>query len=268
MKQAAVPKRNTATVPHEPCQSVADLVSSLSKRTPELVVSASARLIELLDQAACLQDGIAREGGLRSAVFLLKMSVAAGNQRIASAASQLLIHLARDNPANQDEICKLEGIPCLVDVVESFGEASESTCHPRSRSFSPGRELLEITEAVRSAAEALGLLASRHAREIARAGGVEVLLARLAGGNCRSVVEAVVEDTLARIAGVSVDTAPDANDFGGQKSETVPCRGRRQAFRPPDEGRAMSPPPSPPPSPSSDMPRDDLLWSEDQFLLE
>ena len=160
-----MPKRNTATVPHEPCQSVADLVSSLSKRTPELVVSASARLIELLDQAAALQDGIAREGGLRSAVFLLKMSVAAGNQRIASAASQLLIHLARDNPANQDEICKLEGIPCLVDVVASFGEASESTCHPRSRSFSPGRELLEITEAVRSAAEALGLLAGRHARE-------------------------------------------------------------------------------------------------------
>ena len=262
------PKRNTATVPHEPRQSVADLVSSLSRGAPDLVVSASARLIALLDKAASLQDGIAREGGLRSAVFLLKMSVAAGYQRIASAASQLLTHLARDNPANQDEICKLEGIPCLVDVVATFGEASESTCRPRSRSSSHGCELLEITEAVRSAAEALGLLAARHAREIARAGGVEVLLARLAGGNCRSVVvEAVVEDTLARIARTSVNTAPDANAFGRHISETVPCRGRRQAFDP-SEGGAISPPPSPPPSPSSDMPRDDLLWSEDQFLLE
>ena len=261
------PKRNTATVPHEPRQSVADLVSSLSRGAPDLVVSASARLIVLLDKAAALQDGIAREGGLRSAVFLLKMSVAAGNQRIASAASQLLLHLARDNPANQDEICKLEGIPCLVDVVATFGEASESTCRPQSRSSSHGRELLEITEAVRSAAEALGLLAGRHAREIARAGGVEVLVARLAGGNCRSVVEAVVEDTLARIAGISVDTAPDANAFGRHISETVPCRGRRQAFDP-SEGGAISPPPPPPPSHSFDMPREDLLWSEDQFLLE
>lgn len=222
----------------------------------------------LLDQAAALQDGIAREGGLRSAVFLLKMSVAAGDQRIASTASQLLIHLARDNPANQDEICKLEGIPCLVDVVATFGEVSESACRPRSRSISPGRELLEIMEAVRLAAEALGLLAGRHAREIAREGGVEVLLACLAGGNCSSVVEAVVEDMLARIAGFSVGTAPDANALGGQKSERVPCRGRRQAFRPSAEGRAISPPlpllPHPPPPGCHGM----ICRAEDLFLFE
>ena len=101
-----------------------------------------------------------------------------------------------------------------------------------------------MTEAVRSAAEVLGLLADRHARTIARASGVGALLSLLAAGSCRGV-EAVVEDTLARIAGAAVD---------GHHSE----------------GRDISPPPSPPPSPSSGMPsgRDDLMWAEDPFLLE
>lgn len=245
---ASVTKRagpkSTATVPHAR-HSVADLVNSLSG-TPVQVVSASARLVEAIEHDPGQQDGIATAGGLRSAVFLLKMSQAAGNQRIASAVSQLLLHLARDNPGNQDEICSLEGIPCLVDVVLSFEQASECSCCPRSRSRSPGHELLEMTKAVRSAAEALGLLAGRHARAIARAGGVEGLLSLLAAGNCRSV-EAVVEDALARIAGAAVD----------------------ERF----EGRDISPPPSPPPSPSSGMstsggPRDDLIWAEDPFLLE
>jgi hypothetical protein len=241
MPKRAAPKRTT-TVPHSE-QSVADLVNSLSG-TPSQVVSASARLVEAIAHDPDAAHGIATAGGLRSAVFLLKMSQAAGNQRVASAASQLLLHLARDSPGNQDEICTLEGIPCLVDVVLSFEQASECSCCPRSRSLAPGHELLEMTEAVRSAAEVLGLLADRHARTIARASGVGALLSLLAAGSCRGV-EAVVEDTLARIAGAAVD---------GHHSE----------------GRDISPPPSPPPSPSSGMPsgRDDLMWAEDPFLLE
>lgn len=231
----------------EPRHSIADLVDSLSG-TPDAVVTASARLVETIEHDPAAQDRIAAAGGLRSAVFLLKMSQAAGNQRIASAASQLLLQLARDHPGNQDEICTLEGIPCLVDVVLSYEQALECSCCPRSRSRSPGHELLEMTEAVRSASEALGLLAGRHARTIARAGGVEVLHSLLTRCNCPSV-EAVVEDTLSRIDIACGDGAA----VDGRRSDSPP-------------------PPSPPPSPSSSFSSgrrdEDEMWAEDPFLLE
>ena len=150
-------------------QGVADLVEHLScARAPAQVVRLSVRLVELIQHdGTATQEGIRAAGGVRSAVFLLKLSQAAGNHGIASAASRLLLHLARDNPGNQDEICSLACIPCLVDVALSL--RLENT-RPRSRSCSPGREL---TEAVQSAVAALGVLAARHARPIARAGGIE-----------------------------------------------------------------------------------------------
>ena len=150
-------------------QVVVDLVAQLELQ-PEQVVDASARLVEVIEHDPPAAQEVRTAGGVRQAIFLLKLSQAAGDQRIASAASRLLLHLARDK-INQDEICSLEGIPCLVDVVLSFAREEDS---PRSRSRSSRRELLELTEAVRSAAETLGLLVGRHARSIARAGGVEV----------------------------------------------------------------------------------------------
>ena len=149
----------------------------LLTQAPEQVVSASARLVEMIDHDPTAQEEIRTAGGVRSAVFLLKLSQAAGNQRVANATSRLLLHLARDNSRNQDEICALDGIPCLVDVLLTFASQGDSCSCPRSPGScpqSPCRELLELTEAVQSAAEVLGLLAGRHARAIARAGGVEV----------------------------------------------------------------------------------------------
>ena len=158
--------KSTITVP----QVVVDLVAQLELQ-PEQVVSATARLVEMIEDDPPAAQEIRTAGGVRQAVFLLKLSQAAGDQGIASAASRLLLHLAQDE-INQDEICSLEGIPCLVDVVLSFARHEEDS--PRSRSRSSRRELFERTEAVCSAAEALGLLAGRHAGDIARAGGVEV----------------------------------------------------------------------------------------------
>ena len=54
-----------------------------------------------LAMPSAVQDLIRTAGGIRSAVFLLKLSQTAGNQRIATAASRLLLHLARDNARNQ-----------------------------------------------------------------------------------------------------------------------------------------------------------------------
>ena len=158
---------STKTTPRDvPGATTFSLLFSLLSRTPEQIVSASARLVDMIKHDSASQEGIRTAGGVRSAVTLLKLSQTAGNQRIANAASRLLLHLARDNPRNQDEICTLEGIPCLVDVVLTFVRLGDS---PQS----PGKELLEMTESVRSAAVALGLLADRHARAIARAGGIQ-----------------------------------------------------------------------------------------------
>ena len=145
----------------------------LLSRTPEQIMSASARLVSMIKHDTACQEGIRTAGGVRSAVTLLKLSQTAGNQRLTNAASRLLLHLARDNPRNQDEICTLEGIPCLVDVVLTFGRPGVESTTPTTEPQSPGRQLLEMTEAVRSAAVALGMLADRHARAIARAGGIK-----------------------------------------------------------------------------------------------
>ena len=153
------------TAPHGSATAFSLQVELLSG-TPDQIVSASASLVAMIKHDAASQEGIRAAGGLRSAVTLLKLSQTAGNQRIANAASRLLLHLARDNPKNQDEIQGLNGIPCLVDVALTFARLGDS---PQS----PGRELLEMTEAAKSAAVALGLLADRHARAIARAGGIK-----------------------------------------------------------------------------------------------
>ena len=145
----------------------------LLSRTPEQIMSASARLVSMIRNDTACQEGIRTAGGVRSAVTLLKLSQTAGNQRLINAASRLLLHLARDNPRNQDEICTLDGIPCLVDVVLTFGRPGVESTTPTTEPRSPGRQLLEMTEAVRSATVALGMLADRHARAIARAGGIK-----------------------------------------------------------------------------------------------
>lgn len=72
------------------------------------VVGAAATLTEMIQRDQTVQEEIRTAGGIRSAVFLLKLSQAAGNQRIGNAASRLLLHLARDNVRNQDEISTSE----------------------------------------------------------------------------------------------------------------------------------------------------------------
>ena len=72
------------------------------------VVGAAATLTEMIQRDQTMQEEIRTAGGIRSAVFLLKLSQTAGNQRIGNAASRLLLHLARDNARNQDEISTFE----------------------------------------------------------------------------------------------------------------------------------------------------------------
>ena len=72
------------------------------------VVGAAATLTEMIQRDQTVQEEIRTAGGIRSAVFLLKLSQTAGNQRIGNAASRLLLHLARDNARNQDEISTFE----------------------------------------------------------------------------------------------------------------------------------------------------------------
>ena len=139
------------------------------------VLSAAARLAEMITHSPQAKEGIRFAGGVRSAVFLLKLSQTAGNLRITNAASLLLLRLARDSPRVQDDICALEGIPCLMDVILSIGRGIGA----RAR-HSSGSELLEMTEmmteAAFSAAMILGMLAERHTRAIARAGRTEACI--------------------------------------------------------------------------------------------
>ena len=139
----------------------------LLSRAPEQAVSAAVRLTEMVERDRAALEEIRTAGGVRSAVFLLKLSQMAGHQRIANATSRLLLYLTRDCPRNQDEIRTLGGIPCLLDVVLSIARLGESR-------YASDRELLEKTEAVRWAAMTLGLLADRHAHAIARVGAVDV----------------------------------------------------------------------------------------------
>ena len=104
------------------------------------VLAAAARLTEMIQHDAAAQEDIRTAGGVSSAVFLLKLSQRAGNQRMAHAASRLLRHLARDNARNQYEIRTLEAIPCLVDLVLSITSLGES-------SHSSNKGILEMTRA-------------------------------------------------------------------------------------------------------------------------
>ena len=61
-------------------------------------------LTEMIQRDHAVQEAIRIAGGIRSAVFLLKLGQAAGNPRIVKAASRLLVHLARGNARNQDKI--------------------------------------------------------------------------------------------------------------------------------------------------------------------
>ena len=104
------------------------------------VLAAVSRLTEMIQHDAASQEEIRTAGGVRSTVFLLKLSQRAGNQRMAHAASRLLRHLARDNTRNQYEIRTLEAIPCLVDLVVSITRLGDSP-------HSSGSELAEMTRA-------------------------------------------------------------------------------------------------------------------------
>ena len=104
------------------------------------VISATATLTEMIRQDRAIQEEIRTAGGVRSAVFLHKLSQTTGNQRIANASSRLLLHLARDNPRNQDELSTFEGIT-LMDVVLRIARLGDGPRH--------SRELLEMTRAAR-----------------------------------------------------------------------------------------------------------------------
>jgi len=67
------------------------------------VVRAATTLTEMIQRDHAAQEAIRIAGGIRSAVFLLKLGQAAGNPRIVKAASRLLVHLARGNARNQDK---------------------------------------------------------------------------------------------------------------------------------------------------------------------
>ena len=67
------------------------------------VVRAATTLTEMIQRDHAVQEAIRIAGGIRSAVFLLKLGQAAGNPRIVKAASRLLVHLARGNARNQDK---------------------------------------------------------------------------------------------------------------------------------------------------------------------
>lgn len=117
------------------------------------VVRAATTLTEMIQRDHAAQEAIRIAGGIRSAVFLLKLGQAAGNPRIVKAASRLLVHLARGNARNQDEIRTFEGEPhptspfegiALMDVVLRMARLQGAADCPRT-----GRELLEMTRAAR-----------------------------------------------------------------------------------------------------------------------
>ena len=82
------------------------------------VVRAATTLTEMIQRDHAVQDRIA--GGIRSAVFLLKLGQAAGNPRIVKAASRLLVHLARGNARNQDKIAPSNPKPVTVSLTSTL----------------------------------------------------------------------------------------------------------------------------------------------------
>ena len=84
------------------------------------VVQAATTLTEMIQRDHAVQEAIRIAGGIRSAVFLLKLGQAAGNQRIVKAASRLLVHLARGNARNQDKIAPSKSKPVTVSLTPTL----------------------------------------------------------------------------------------------------------------------------------------------------
>ena len=84
------------------------------------VVQAATTLTEMIQRDHAVQEAIRIAGGIRSAVFLLKLGQAAGNPRIVKAASRLLVHLARGNARNQDKIAPSNPKPVTVSLASAL----------------------------------------------------------------------------------------------------------------------------------------------------
>ena len=84
------------------------------------VVRAATTLTEMIQRDHAVQEAIRIAGGIRSAVFLLKLGQAAGNPRIVKAASRLLVHLARGNARNQDKIAPSNPKPVTVSLASAL----------------------------------------------------------------------------------------------------------------------------------------------------
>ena len=84
------------------------------------VVQAATTLTEMIQRDHAVQEAIRIAGGIRSAVFLLKLGQAAGNPRIVKAASRLLVHLARGNARNQDKIAPSNPKPVTVSLTSTL----------------------------------------------------------------------------------------------------------------------------------------------------
>ena len=108
------------------------------------VVGAAAILTEMLQRdhhlGQAVQEEIRTAGGVRSAVFLLKLSQTAGNQRIANAASRLLLHLARDNASTAWSKCLLGSAPArLLCLLRTHQVALGNSALPGERPASWAR---------------------------------------------------------------------------------------------------------------------------------